>query len=552
MTLPPTSPAIEDPPRHWPLVLLAVAVLITFGPLISGEFLTWDDQLNLYQNPRMNPVTWETVSHYWQHSDGYMYMPVTLTFWSAGAHFAVISSPDANGSLLNPMMFRACNILVHCGSALLVYLILRRLTRNAIAALFGALFYALHPVQVETVGWISGLKDLLWGFFSFAAIHQYLRYTSASNKSARSLHYGVGTVLLILAMLSKPTAMVTPVIVIVIDRLLLGRSWRQVVVSSGPWLALSIPCALIARSVQPATYVDGGPLWARPLMVCDSLTFYAGKILWPHHLAADYGHRPAFVLASGELAWAWILPLVLAIVAVWQLRRRPWIMAGLLVFVIGTLPTLGLTTFLFQLFSTTADHYLYVSMLGLAVIIAYALAAVRWPTKYIVTAGTVVIAALAVRSIAQTQAWLDNTAFYANTLAVNPNSLPTLMEMANKDLEAGNPAGAAQLLQRALDVEPKYMKANQLMIKALVALGRDDEAAAQARHYVDLVLRYPKNERVGLVSGYKFLANHATRKKDFDAARAWLEKALKESPGDAEAESLLYALPPASQPTTQP
>ena len=548
MTLLPTPPTSEKRPPHWHLAVLAIAVLITFGPLISGEFLTWDDQLNLYQNPWMNPVTWETVSHYWRHSDGYMYMPVTHTIWSVGASFARISSPDANGSLLNPMMFRACNILVHCGSALLVYLILHRLTRNPIAALLGALFYALHPIQVETVGWISALKDLLWGFFSFAAIDQYLRYT-ASN---RRLHYGIGTVLLILAMLSKPTAMVTPMIVIVIDRLLVGRSWRQVIASGGPWLALSIPCAFVARSIQPASYIDGGPLWARPLIACDSLTFYAGKILWPYHLAADYGHRPALVLSTGALAWAWILPVALAIVAVWQIRRRPWILAGLLVFVIATLPTLGLTTFLFQLFSTTADHYLYVSMLGLALIIAYALAAARWPTRYVVTAGTLVIATLAARSIAQTHVWLDNAAFYANNLAVNPNSLPTLMEMANKDLEAGNPADASKRLQQALDVEPKYMKANNLQIKALIALGRDDEAAAQARRYVDLVLRYPKNERVGLVSGYKFLARHATRKKDFDAARSWLEKALKEAPGDAEAESLLYALPSPAPPTTQP
>src|SRR5215469_5436409 len=156
--------------------------------------------------------------------------------------------PDANGIWLNPYLFHTANLLVHVLAALAAYALLRRLTRSAWAACAGALLFALHPVQVEPVAWVAGMKDLLCGMFSLVALWQYVAFAQGDDKvtaKTRRWHYAAATVAFSLALLSKPAAMSLPVAAAAIDRWIVGRSWRQIAGAAGPWLVMAIPIAVV-------------------------------------------------------------------------------------------------------------------------------------------------------------------------------------------------------------------------------------------------------------------------------------------------------------------
>src|SRR5206468_1327381 len=121
------------------------------------------------------------------------------------------------------------------------------------------------------------------------------------------------------------------------------------------------------------TGIVPAPLWARPLIVGDSLAFYLYKLLFPIRLGVDYGHRPEAMLRETWFYFAWLVPAVVAVL-VWLARRRaPWLAAAAFAFVLAILPVSGLATSLFQFTSTVADHYLYLAMIGPAMAFAFAL-----------------------------------------------------------------------------------------------------------------------------------------------------------------------------------
>src|SRR5687768_14840039 len=152
----------------WPAALLVAAVLAAFAPAMTAEFVTWDDRHNLFRNPRMNPPTLEGVWWYWTNPYKDLYVPVTYTVWSALAMLAETPTPDELGGRLNAYIFHLFNILLHAGSALAAYALLRSVGESDERqpdwpAWAGAMLFALHPVQVESVAWVSGMKDVLAG-----------------------------------------------------------------------------------------------------------------------------------------------------------------------------------------------------------------------------------------------------------------------------------------------------------------------------------------------------------------------------------------------------
>src|SRR6266850_1541204 len=164
------------------LVVIVVITVVVFGRIAGDDFMYWDDSGTIHHNPRMNPPTVEKILWYWSHPEMGLYIPVTYTVWGGIAAMARLDRADEFGIRLNPWLFHSASILVHVGSALMVFLILRRLVKSDGASLVGALVFALHPVQVEAVAWASGLKDLLCGFFALLSIWHYMRFVDLSRE----------------------------------------------------------------------------------------------------------------------------------------------------------------------------------------------------------------------------------------------------------------------------------------------------------------------------------------------------------------------------------
>ena len=133
-----------------------------------------------------------------------------------------------------------------------------------------------------------------------------LHYAPLYPGVGRLWSYGFATIFLVLALLAKPAAVVVPLMALIIDRVILQRSWRAIAQSLALWFALTIPIMLIARVVQPAVEVTPAPLWARPLVALDALAFYLVKLVLPVGLTINYGRTPQSILGSGAIYYTWI------------------------------------------------------------------------------------------------------------------------------------------------------------------------------------------------------------------------------------------------------
>ncbi|MCD6361655.1 MAG: hypothetical protein J7M38_12435, partial [Armatimonadetes bacterium] len=223
---------------HYALILV-LAVTVVFAQVRDFGFLDWDDNINVYANPRLNPVTAQSLAEIWTKPYFALYIPVTHTVW-AGIALLARRPPDERGITLDPSYFHLANLLVHVLNVLVVFAILRLLLRREWAAFIGAGLFGLHPVQAEPVCWITGMKDLMGALLALLALWQYLTgATLAADERAAGrsrLHFALAPALFALALLAKPTAVGLPIIAWALDRLIIGRDARQVARSLALWV----------------------------------------------------------------------------------------------------------------------------------------------------------------------------------------------------------------------------------------------------------------------------------------------------------------------------
>src|SRR5439155_8974735 len=246
-----------------------------------------------------------------------------------------------------------------------------------------------------------------------------------------------------------------PVMALIIDCLLIARPIKHVIRSLWPWFLITVPFLIIARIVQPADMAPAVPVWQRPLIAADALAFYLGKIVWPVGLTIDYARTPQAVLRSGAIYWTWLIPAALA--AAILIARKRWLTASALLFAAGLLPVLGLTTFLFQRFSTVADRFVYLSMLAVAFAAAKAVS-LRW-NRAVVLGCAIVLIVLAAESAVQVRTWRNRLSLYAHAVAVTPQSAGAHNNYGSALWRAGNADAARREFERALEIDPDFAPA---------------------------------------------------------------------------------------------
>lgn len=485
--------------RWGPIALLVVVPLIVFWPLYFADFTSWDDLVWVGRNPAFNPPTVQSIGAFWdpRHPFEDLYVPVTFTAWGLVSAVARLDVPDANGVQLNPAIFHVANLLLHVLSGIVVYLLLWRLLRHRWAACAGALLFAVHPVQVEAVAWISGLKDVLAGLLSLLASLGFLAAIDRRESESGSAHsaepavgwgaYVGATLAFCLAMLAKPSAMMTPGVAAV----LLGfasvwwtrpRLLRRMALLVR-WVVLAIPIALIARFSQPASIVAPVALHWRPLIAADSIAFYLGKLFFPRPLGLDYGRSPQFVIQSGQILWTWLVPITVLCLA-WALRKRiPALLAGFAVLVLAPLPVLGLTRFDFQFYSTVADHYLYLAMLGPALVTAALLA--RYWNWIAASMAVAVLLVLGAMTSNQATYWKDNFTLLEHVLAVNPHDYGAHRELGMALAARHEDAAAEEQYRLALEARPGRAEVLYNWANLLLRQGRFVQAISLYRQAED-------------------------------------------------------------------
>jgi tetratricopeptide (TPR) repeat protein len=462
------------------LILVTAAV---FAPVVRHDFVDWDDDLLVWENPDLKPLTLERLGGFWRALN-----PLTTTVYALLAQLPPGAPGSSVSATLDPRVFHAANLVLHALSVLVVFRLLGLLVGHAGAAGAGALLFGLHPVQVEAVAWVTGLRDVLSGLLALVALWQYVLWAGGgASAPRRRIRYGVATLSFVMAFLAKPTAVAVPLMAAVLDRWMLGRTLRQSAVALGGWLVAAVAWGLLAKAYQAdASLAYVTPPWGRPVVAADAIVFYLRTLLLPVGLGPDYGRTPASVLAAGARHHALLVASAVAFaLLLWRLRR-PWLLAAAGLFLAGLLPVLGLVGFLFQLWSTVADRYLYLPLLGVALAVAHGLARARRPV--VAAAAVLGLGLLGVLSARQVRHWQNSHTLFAHALAVNPRSWTAHHNWGVALRREGRLEEAIEHFAAAARLKPDLEWAHEFLADGLMRTGRTDEAIA---HWVETLRTTP-------------------------------------------------------------
>ena len=347
---------------------MLVITFLVYGRTISYGFV-WDDERShlTAHKDLMEGNIGKLISKPY---DG-MYIPVTYLTWNAAKSFA------KDGDKLNPKPFHSLNVLFHAANVVLLFLILNLLFGNSIAAFVGAALFGFHPLQVESVAWISEFRGVYSCFFSLTAMWVlFSNLKKQAFKSAKELvsqkFFWGATVLFLCALLSKPGAVMLPFITLLLVWCFFRDSFGAVRAAVMIWLCVVVPVALSTAASQSnaaMTYVT--PLLLRGPVAGYSVGFYLMKIFLPLNLAPSYGFTPQEIL---QHTVTYVLAAVVMGCGVYLFLKREkfkFIFTGYFLFVLSLLPVTGIVTFYFQRYSNVADRYVYFGMIGMAIIATY-------------------------------------------------------------------------------------------------------------------------------------------------------------------------------------
>jgi tetratricopeptide (TPR) repeat protein len=450
-----------------PIALLVAATWLVFLPSLRAKFVLWDDPDMVCNNPGLRPPSLAHVRDFWTGPTQKLYTPLAYTAWSVVA--ALEDVPP--GHHLRPGAFHLLNLLLHTAAVVLVFMFVKELVGAVWPAWAGAMLFAIHPLQVEPVTWVSGMNNVLCGVFSVAALWQYLVYAKSDNTRRLIL----ATALYAAALLSKPTALMLPLLAAVLD---LGIARRPIGRAAAPlaiWLVMAVAIGVATRIAQPPVPSQSVPWYDRPVVATDTIGFYFSKLIAPVHLAMDYERKPARVMLHAIVAWRGCVVLLAAAVILLQ-RRLAWLRLPVALTLLALLPVLGLVPFDFQDYSTVADRYMYLPMLGIAVGAGLVAKRLQYRASRAVIVG--ILCTLAGRAFAQTLVWHDTQSLAANQLRIDPDSSTGHKILAEWLAASG----------RDNQAEPEFLRA----IAALQGEGKTGDGATWF-DYANLLRRQGRN-----------------------------------------------------------
>ena len=500
--------------------------LITLGlylPALHCGFVEYDDQQYVTDNPRVQAgLTWNGL------------------VWAFGFHAGNWHPLAWLSHMLDCQIYAArawghhlTSVLLHVASTLLLFSVLNRMTNAMWRSAAVAALFAWHPLHVESVAWVSERKDVLCAFFWMLTLGCYVRYAERPSAGRYVFTFGAFA----LCLLSKPMAVTLPFVLLLLDYWPLGRvtgdrrrvaDIRRLILEKIPFLLLAVVgCGLTLQAQQIAIVSTAGLTMAQRLahtLVAYNHYFFA--MFFPHSLAVYYPYvlnlDPETVVFSGSVV------VLITLLAMINLRRRPWVATGWLWYLGTLVPVIGLVQVGDQAW---ADRYTYLPLIGLFLpLVWFANEIIK---SRIVLQGLAVIIGMALLATTSVQLsyWKNTWTLFDHANKVTHDNYMAVTVLASQLAQQGKLDEAMELYHKALSYKPTFPEAHFFLGNAFDQAGRPDEAVME---YEKALWFKPTQEQTHI-----FLGIVLGKQKKYEEAITNYQAALVLNPDSAVAENNL-------------
>jgi len=516
------------------MLVVGAVVLAVHWPVLSAQAVSLDDDKYIEKNLLVQNPGWASVRRFFTEvtepsMPGY-YQPMTMV--------SLMIDYALGGRYKNPQQFHRTSLALHVANTTLVILLLYLLFSRALIAAGVGLLFGLHPINVEPIAWLSERTTMLGSFFALLCLILYVRYGAKKNWK---LYLGC-LVMYLLALISKPTTISVPLLMLLLDYWPLRRweggdkagIYRQL----GRAVRQKLPFFILAGIFAFITFVSrgrmsGSPLimpteynfWRVPLLFCHNNIFYLYKIVWPGCLSYLYPFCQPLGLSDPMILASVIGTAVLIVLLVVSRRWTEAVLTGWLIYFAALAPTIQIIGF-----SNTiaGDKYVYLPSIGLLMLLAWALGRFcglgKSVNRPVLVTITILVLAVAESGLTRRHLalWRDTVGLYGYMVTLTPNSAVVHNQLGYALKLEGRFDEAIEHFNEALRCNPKHFKAHNNMGTSLTALGRLDEAVDYFNQTLQL--------RPNYVEAYYNLGVALSRQGKLDEAVKSYHKALELRP----------------------
>ncbi len=451
------------------VLLLALGTLLIFWPAARNGFISYDDGDYVTENSHVqNGLNWPDVK--WAFT----------TFHSANWHPLTWLSHELDCELfgVNPAAQHVVNILFNAANAVLLFVLLLRLTNSLWPSAFVAALFGWHPLHVESVAWISERKDVLSTFFALLTLLAYTKFAKENNRK----QFWLAMIFFALGLMSKPMLVTLPFVMLLLDWWPLQRLSKSMIqgllIEKIPFFALTAASCVvtyIAQNQGAVKSLQAVPLGYRLENAPVALADYLLKTIWPSHLAVIYP-MPNFIPSISVVVSAAILIFITA--AVWPARKsNPFLLTGWLWFLGTLVPVIGLVK---VGDAAMADRYTYIPSIGLFIAIAFGAEKIskKIPSPKIIFSAAAILILGTCLALTERQLtfWHDDKSLFGHALQVTKNNADAEINYGAALEDEGNLTGALQHYREAARIAPKSVEAHNDLANLLDDSGHSDEA----------------------------------------------------------------------------
>src|SRR2546422_9750746 len=467
--------------------LIALVTFAAFLPVLQNQFVDWDDQRNFLDNHHYRGLGWTHLRWMWTTPQGH-YIP--LTWMTLGLDYLLWG--------MNPVGYHLTSLLLHAANAVVFFFVVRRLLARAlpspsehgyalaVSSGVAALVFAIHPLRVESVAWVTERRDVLSGLFYLVAILLYLR---ACERGARGRGwYWLSVAVFGCALLSKSMVVNLPVVLLILDVYPLRRlggaiGWssepaRRVYVEKIPFVLLAAAASVVAVMAQ--SWVNAAVPLAqlsvpgRLAVSAYGLSFYLWKMVVPVNLSPLYELPRALSLVTTPFLLSYGLVVAITAIVLALRRRVPGLPAAWVAYVVILLPVLGT----FQSGSQiAADRYTYLAGPGWAILACAGLLSCSHATRFLIPGCAVsLLVGFGVLTWNQVQVWHDSEKLWSHAAAIDPRSPVGQYSLGLALARQRKLTEAIEHFKTALQIKPDYPDAHTNVGAALADQGKLAEA----------------------------------------------------------------------------